>query len=53
MADNLRFTEIEHKFLVDEQFDLARFRNILADLGPTKTASLRVRDRYYLTDGGR
>ncbi len=53
MAENLRFTEIEHKFLVDEQFDLARFRDTLANLAPTKTASLRVRDRYYLTDGGR
>ena len=52
-AHDLRFTEIEHKFIVDEQFDLPRFRDALGRLHPTKTSSLRVRDRYYLTDGGR
>lgn len=52
-AHDLRFTEIEHKFIVDEQFDLPRFRDALGRLHPTKTSSLRVRDRYYLTDRGR
>lgn len=51
-TDNLRFTEIEHKFLVDDQFDLARFDETLRGLGPEKTTSLRVRDRYYLTEAG-
>ena len=52
-ADELRFTEIEHKFIVDEQFDLPGFRDALGRLQPTRTSSVRVQDRYYLTDGGR
>ncbi len=52
-AAGLHFTEIEHKFLLDDRFDLDRFRAALAGLGPTSTTSLRVRDRYCLTDAGR
>jgi hypothetical protein len=52
-ADELRFKEIEHKFIVDDQFDLAGFRDMLGRLNPARTSSLRVRDRYYLTDGGK
>ena len=52
-ADNLQFVEIEHKFLLDEQFDLDRFRAALADLGPTSATSLQVRDRYFLIGAGR
>ena len=52
-ADALRFTEIEHKFIVDDQFDLPRFRDALGRLHPTRTTSVRVEDRYYLTEGGR
>lgn len=51
-TDDLRFQEVEHKFLVDERFDLARFRERLAALEPTRTGAVRVRDRYFLTDGG-
>jgi hypothetical protein len=51
--DALRFTEIEHKFIVDEQFDLSGFRDALASLQPARISSIRVRDRYYLTEGGR
>ena len=51
-ADDLRFTEIEHKFLVDDLFDLAVFDQTLRAMGPEKTTSLQVRDCYYLTDGG-
>ena len=50
---DLRFTEIEHKYVVDAHFDLRRFRDVLANLRPTKTGAIRVRDRYYLTEGGR
>lgn len=54
MADDaLRFTEIEHKFIVDAQFDLNAFRDALVGLHPTRINSIRVRDRYYLTEGGR
>jgi hypothetical protein len=52
-ADDLQFTEIEHKFIIDEQFDLTDFREALGRLQPTRTTSLRVQDRYYLTDGSR
>jgi hypothetical protein len=51
--DALRFTEIEHKFIVDAQFDLNAFRDALVGLHPTRINSIRVRDRYYLTEGGR
>lgn len=53
MSDQLRFIEIEHKYLVDARFDLERFRAELERLHPTRTGSLRVRDRYFLTDTGR
>ena len=50
-ADALGFTEIEHKFIVDDRFDLRRFRLALDRLHPTRTSSVHVQDRYYLTDG--
>ena len=49
---DLRFKEIEHKYVVDDRFDLQRFRDVLARLGPIRTHAIRVRDRYYLTEGG-
>jgi hypothetical protein len=49
---SLRFKEIEHKYVVDDTFDLPRFRDALAALGPGRSYQVRVRDRYYLTDGG-
>lgn len=51
----MRFTEIEHKFVVGEVFDLVRFRATVEALvpGPSRTFALRVRDRYFLTDHGR
>jgi hypothetical protein len=52
-TDELRFKEIEHKFIVDEQFDLPGFRQAVAALGPTRTSTVRVQDRYFLTEGGR
>lgn len=51
-TDDLRFKEIEHKFIVDERFDLTRFREQLAAFGPLRTGAARVRDRFFLTDGG-
>ena len=49
---DLRFTEIEHKYVVDAQFDLQRFREVLVSLSPPRTGAICVRDRYYLTAGG-
>jgi len=49
---DFRFKEIEHKYVVGDEFDLPRLRDLLAALGPTRTHSIRVRDRYYLTEGG-
>lgn len=53
MPDDLRFIEIEHKFVVGDDFDLARFRAAIERLHPTHTTALRVRDRYFLTEAGR
>ena len=52
MTDDYRFKEIEHKFVVSDDFDVSRFRNVLEALRPTRTNAVRVRDRYYLTAGG-
>jgi len=53
MVDVMRFTEIEHKFVLDAAFDLAAFRRALEAAGPTRQTALQVRDRYFLTDDGR
>jgi hypothetical protein len=50
MPDDLRFKEIEHKFILDERTEVQRLRDILASLSPVRTSALRVRDRYFLTD---
>ena len=49
----MRFTEIEHKFVLDDAFDLAAFRRALAALGPVRQSSLRMQDEYFLTSDGR
>lgn len=51
-TDKLRFKEIEHKYLVDEQFDLPRFRQVVSALGPTRTSTVSVEDRYFLIGSG-
>ena len=51
-TDSLRFTEIEHKFVVDEHFDLARFRGRWRLSSPTGTERDR-RPRSLLPDRGR
>ena len=50
-SEQLRFKEIEHKFVVDDGFDLDRFGTLLEALNPTRTTSLRVRDTYYFLHG--
>ena len=52
-SEALRFTEIEHKFVVDDGFDLGRFGASLEAMRPTRTTSLRVLDTYYLLRGSR
>lgn len=52
-SKELRFKEIEHKFVVDDQFDLEAFTAALVALNPTRTTSLRVLDTYYLIRGSR
>ncbi len=49
----LRFKEIEHKFVVDDRFDLEAFRQALRTLTPARRETLRVRDRYFITETGR
>ncbi len=49
----LQFKEVEHKFVVDDHFDIAGFRQALNALAPTRHVTLRVRDRYFITESGR
>lgn len=51
--DVMRFTEIEHKFVVADDFDVAAFGRSLARLEPVRETTLVVRDRYFLTEDGR
>ena len=53
MPNELQFLEIEHKFIVDERFDRQTFRETIEHLHPTRTSTVRVRDRYFLTEMGR
>lgn len=48
----LRFKEIEHKYVVNGQFDRLRFRQAVTALGPIRTSTVSVQDRYFLTEGG-
>ena len=50
--DVMRFTEIEHKFLVNDGFDLDGFSVALDALGPTRRTRHQVRDRYFMTENG-
>lgn len=49
-APEHRFHEIEHKFVVGDDFDLGAFGARLGALDPTRTTSIRVRDTYYLLE---
>lgn len=49
----LRFKEIEHKFVVASTFDLPTFRRQMEAMSPIRHELLRVRDRYFITQGGR
>jgi hypothetical protein len=49
----LEFLEIEHKFVVGEDFDRDAFRAALDALQPVRHATLHVRDRYFITEAGR
>lgn len=50
---DLRFKEIEHKFVVPASFDTETLRRTLDALGPRRRETLRVRDRYFVTEAGR
>jgi len=49
----LQFKEVEHKFIVGDEFDLPAFRQAVVSLGPIRTSTVSVQDRYFLTEGGR
>ena len=51
-APDLTFSEIEHKFVVDDNFDLSEFRRTMESLTPTRTNTVQVVDRYFLTESG-
>jgi len=50
---DLRFKEIEHKYIVDERFDFKGFRQSVKELTPNRSSKVHVKDRYYLTERGR
>ncbi len=45
-----RFKEIEHKFVIGDDFDLEDFRTRMRSLGPEKSTALAVRDVYYWSE---
>lgn len=45
----MKFTEIEHKFVVGPDFDPAAFRAAALSLGPARVTRTQGRDTYYLT----
>ncbi len=45
----MKFTEIEHKFLVSEDFDLAGFGAALAARQPRRMSEIAVADTYFMT----
>ena len=49
----MKFQEIEHKFLVSENYNRDAFRAALDALKPVRHAHLHVRDRYFITEAGR
>jgi hypothetical protein len=53
MVDVMRFLEIEHKFVVPANFDLASFTAVVDALHPLRRTALDVHDRYFLTRHGR
>lgn len=53
MVDVMRFLEIEHKFVVPDDFDLAGFTASIEALQPLRRTALDVHDRYFLTRHGR
>ena len=51
-AHAMRFTEIEHKFVVGDSFDVDAFRSAVESLAPVRRTRIAVRDCYYLTPDG-
>jgi adenylate cyclase class IV len=49
--EHLQFKEVEHKFVVDADFDLASFDATLQAMQPTRTNTVSVLDTYYLLSG--
>ena len=49
MSADPDYQEIEHKFIVGDDFDDADFRRRAQALAPSKTTELRVEDTYFVT----
>ena len=45
-----KFREIEHKYLVDERFDLTAFEAVARRLKPVKSSRLTVTDTYHVVE---
>ncbi len=52
MSQDPDYREIEHKFIVGDEFDLGQFRRRARELGPERTTELHVVDTYFVTKLG-
>jgi hypothetical protein len=50
MANHRDFLEIEHKFVVEPDFDVAAFRTIATQLAPRGSTELSVVDSYFVSE---
>ncbi|SME90311.1 CYTH domain-containing protein [Pseudobacteriovorax antillogorgiicola] len=48
--ENIEFVEIEHKFLLEDDFDQQPFLQMVERLEPSGRSQVRVSDRYYLCE---
>jgi hypothetical protein len=47
-----RTIEVEHKYLLEPEFDFAAWSALMASLAPVRHNHILVTDRYYLLEGG-
>jgi adenylate cyclase class IV len=50
LFSDLKYLEIEHKFLVDLQSEPAHWFQIIAEMGPEKVVRTQVQDTYFLVE---
>ena len=51
MSQDNRFIEVEHKFVVSDEFDVAGFRASALAMAPERTGEVEVKDTYFVVSG--